>query len=216
MQAAGAALVGGMGGGIASAAGSAAGGGLASMSAGKLNALSDSIAASSPAGNADMDRTLGNIVANVIATGAGAAVGGGAGATSAANVDHYNRQLHPEEKTLAKQIADKSGGTYTQAQVEDQLRIMGATVNGTVESGAAVTLIGQAPSDASAGWMSANQTADGKPILIQTTVAADPQLQAYIVLPISKRFQSTTPRMEPGCVIAGPFGGAVMVRALAT
>jgi len=196
MQAAGAALVGGLGGGIASAAGSAAGAGLASISAGKLNALSDSIADSSPTGNADMDRTLGNIVANVIATGAGAAVGGGAGATSAANVDRFNRQLHPEEKTLAKQIADKSGGKYTQTQVEDQMRIMGATVNGTVESGAPDTLIGQKPTDAGAGWLSAGLTADGKPILTQTNAAVDPQLQAYIV----NNYASAAPGAVPSIV----------------
>jgi len=105
MQAAGAALVGGLGGGVGSAAGSAAGAGLASMCAGKLNELSDSIANSSPTGNADIDRTLGKIVANVIATGAGTAVGGGAGATSAANVDRYNRHLHPDEYAMAKKDA---------------------------------------------------------------------------------------------------------------
>ncbi|AMM14131.1 hypothetical protein AX768_08495 [Burkholderia sp. PAMC 28687] len=73
---------------------------------------------------------------------------------------------------------------------------MGATVNGTVESGAAVTLIGQAPSDASAGWMSAGQTADGKPIRTQTAVAADPQLQAYIV----KNYASAAPGAVPSTV----------------
>jgi len=182
MQAAGAALVGGLGGGVASAAGSAAGAGVASINADKLNSLSDSIANASPTGNSDMDRALGNIVANVIATGAGAAVGGGdAGAFAAYNVDRFNRELHPEEKTLAQQIAQKSGGKYTEAQIEDQMRLMGATVNGTVESGAAATLIGQLPSDAGAGWLGAGQTADGKSILTQTTAAVDPQLQAYIV-----------------------------------
>jgi filamentous hemagglutinin len=106
MQAAGAALVGGLGGGVGSAAGSAAGAGIASKASGQLNDLSNSIANSSPTGNADIDKTLGNIVANVIATGAGAAVGGTAGAMSAANVDRFNRQLHPDEKQA---IADKAG-----------------------------------------------------------------------------------------------------------
>jgi filamentous hemagglutinin len=107
MQAAGAALIGGLGGGVASAAGSVAGAGLASLAAGQLNTLSDSIASSSPTGNADMDRTLGNIVANVIATGAGAAVGGGdAGAFAGYNVDRFNRQLHPEEKKVIKDLAN--------------------------------------------------------------------------------------------------------------
>ncbi|WP_152601746.1 hypothetical protein [Burkholderia paludis] len=38
----------------------------------------------------------------------------------------FNRQLHLEEKTLAKQLAARSKGKYTQAQIEDQMRIMGA------------------------------------------------------------------------------------------
>jgi filamentous hemagglutinin len=128
-----------------------------------------------------MNTALGNIVANVIATGAGAAVGGGAGAFGAYNVDRFNRQLHPEEVTLAKQIADKSGGKYTQAQVEDQLRIMGVSVKGASESGAPTTLIGQTPTDSGAQWISAGTTADGKPILTQVTAQADPQLQSYIL-----------------------------------
>lgn len=181
LQAAGAAVVGGLGsGGIGGAAGAAAGAAIASKSAGKLDELSDSIAGSAPTGNADLDRTLGNIVANVIATEMGA-VGGGSGMTAGSAVDRFNRQLHPEEKTLAKQIADKSGGTYTQAQVEDQLRIMGVSVNGTSESGAPTTLIGQMPTDPGAQWISGGTTADGKPILTQVTAQADPQLQSYIL-----------------------------------
>lgn len=179
MQAAGAALVTGLAGG--NALGGAAGAGIASIAAGKLNGLSDAIAGSNPTGNSDMNKALGNIVANVIATSAGAAVGGNAGAFEGYNVDRFNRQLHPEEKTLAKQIADKSGGQYTQAQVEDQLRIMGVSVSGTNESGASTTLIGQAPTDSGAQWISGGTAADGKPILTQVTAQADPQLQSYIL-----------------------------------
>ncbi|WP_185641267.1 hypothetical protein, partial [Burkholderia stagnalis] len=42
----------------------------------------------------------------VLATGAGAAVGGEAGAFSGYNVDRFNRQLHPEEKQVIKDLAD--------------------------------------------------------------------------------------------------------------
>ncbi|WP_207005736.1 hypothetical protein [Trinickia mobilis] len=38
--------------------------------------------------------------------------------------------MHPEEKTLAKQLVDKSDGKYTPAQIEEQMRIMGVSVNG--------------------------------------------------------------------------------------
>ncbi|CAE6939276.1 hypothetical protein R69927_07600 [Paraburkholderia domus] len=193
MQAAGAALVTGLAGG--NALGGAAGAGIASIAAGKLNDLSGAIAGSDPTGNSDMNKALGNIVANAIATGAGAAVGGNAGAFEGYNVDRFNRQLHPEEKTLAKQLADKSGGQYTQAQVEDQLRIMGVTVsvNGTNESGAPTTLIGQMPTDAGAQWISAGTTADGKLILTQVMAQADPQLQSYILA----NYNSTSPGQVP-------------------
>jgi len=154
-----------------------------------------------PPGSQEAARNALNVV---VATAGGAAAGalaGGsqgalAGAGSASNNEIYNRQLHPEEKTLAQQIAQKSGGKYTTAQVEDQMRIMGATVNGAVESGAAATLIGQAPSDAGAGWLPAGQTADGKPILTQTTAAVDPQLQAYIV----NNYASAAPGAVPSVV----------------
>ncbi|MEX3949952.1 hemolysin [Paraburkholderia sp. EG287B] len=180
MQAAGAAVVTGLGGGVGSAVAGAAGTGIGSKLGGELNKLSDSIAASNLTGDANMNAALGNIVANVVATGAGAAVGG-AGAFGNSTVDLYNRQLHPEEKTLAKQLADRSDGLYTQAQVEEQIRIMGVSTDGNHESGAPDTLIGQAPSDSGARWISAGTTADGKPILTQITAQADPELQAYIL-----------------------------------
>ncbi|TDN69873.1 hemagglutinin repeat-containing protein [Paraburkholderia sp. BL10I2N1] len=179
MQAAGAALVAGIGGG--NVVGAAAGAGVASLASGKLNELSGAIASSNPTGDSDINQALGNIVANAIATGAGAAVGGNAGAFSGYNVDLYNRQLHPEEKTLAKQLADKSGGKYTEAQVEDQMRQMGVSVNGQIESGAAATLIGQAPTDMGAQWIGSPSTSDGQTVLTQRLAPADPQLQAYIL-----------------------------------
>lgn len=73
------------------------------------------------------------------------------------SADRYNRQLHPEERTLARQIADKSGGKYTEAQIEDQMRIMGVSTNGTYQSGAPDTLIGQSPTDSGATWISGGQ-----------------------------------------------------------
>ncbi|WP_256701968.1 hypothetical protein [Burkholderia sp. SRS-W-2-2016] len=103
MQAAGAALVTGLAGG--NALGGAAGAAIASIAAGQLNSLSDAIAGSDPTGNAAMNLALGNIVANVLATGAGAVVGGEAGAFAGYNVDRFNRQLHPDEYAMAKKDA---------------------------------------------------------------------------------------------------------------
>jgi filamentous hemagglutinin len=95
MQAAGAAVVAGLGGGAGTAVAGAVGAGAASLAAGKLNGLSDAIAGASPTGNAEMDKALGNIVANAVATGAGY-VAGNAGAFEAGNVDLYNRTAHED------------------------------------------------------------------------------------------------------------------------
>ncbi|WP_201447139.1 hemagglutinin repeat-containing protein [Burkholderia gladioli] len=179
MQGAGAALVTGLAGG--NAVGGAAGAAIASIASGKLNELSGAIAGSDPTGDANMNQALGNIVANALATGAGGVVGGEAGAFSGYNVDRFNRQLHPEEKTLAKQLADKSKGKYTQAQIEDQMRIMGVSVNGIDESGAPATLVGTTPADMGAQWIGAPATADGKMVLTQKTATANLELQSYIV-----------------------------------
>jgi filamentous hemagglutinin len=58
---------------------------------------------------------------------------------------------------------------------------MGVSTNGTSESGAPATLIGQAPTDSGAQWISGGTTADGKPILTQVTAQANPDLQVYIL-----------------------------------
>ncbi|WP_256674724.1 DUF637 domain-containing protein [Pseudomonas sp. LD120] len=47
----------------------------------------------------------------------------------AKNATAYNRQLHPDEKKLAKRLAARSGGKYSAEQIEDQLRL--SSVNGT-------------------------------------------------------------------------------------
>jgi len=187
MQAAGAAIVTGLAGG--NAIGGAAGAGIASIAAGKLNELSGAIAGSNPTGNASANQALGNIIANAIATGAGGAAGGNAGAVAGYDVDRFNRQLHPDEKTLAKQLADKAkadgvknkdGSPVTAAQIEDQMRIMGGSFDGTRESGAPATLIGQTPTDSGARWIAAPATSDGKTVLTQITAQPDQTLQTYI------------------------------------
>lgn len=105
MHIAGGPAIAGLGGGNVAAG--AAGAGISAAAAGKLNDLSHDIAASSPTGNADADKALGQIVSNVIAAGAGAALGGSTGAMTAANADVYNRQLHRDEKDAIK---DKTKG----------------------------------------------------------------------------------------------------------
>jgi len=62
----------------------------------------------------------GNIVSNVLAGAGGYLVGGNAGAFAAANVDLYNRQLHPDEyaqaKKNAKLVADQLGISVEEAE----------------------------------------------------------------------------------------------------
>nr|WP_318035825.1 hemagglutinin repeat-containing protein [Ralstonia pseudosolanacearum] len=102
---AGGALVAGLGGG--SAIGGAVGAGAASFAAPKLTALADKV--SSSVGGGAAGDVVGNVVANV-AAGAVGSVGGSSGAFMGANVDRYNRQLHPDEKALirAKANGDKA------------------------------------------------------------------------------------------------------------
>ncbi|WP_373453253.1 hemagglutinin repeat-containing protein [Burkholderia sp. AU33647] len=179
MQGAGAALVTGLAGG--NAVGGAAGAAIASIAAGKLNDLSSAIAGSDPTGDADMNKALGNILANVIATGEGGVVGGESGAFSGYNVDRFNRQLHPDERALAKELAKRSDGKYTLEQIEDQMRIMSGSIVGDRELGTPDTLVGQMPTDSGARWQYAGTTDDGKPILTQITVQPSSELQSFIL-----------------------------------
>ncbi|WP_155627647.1 hypothetical protein [Burkholderia territorii] len=100
--------------------------------------------------------------------------------------DRFNRQLHQDvqfdERALAKRLAETSNGRYTQAQIEDQMRIMGVSTfaNGH-ESGAPDTLIGQVPTDSGAKWVYAGSTAEDKPILTQVTAQTNAGLQQYII-----------------------------------
>ncbi len=104
------ALVGGLAGGASGAAGA----GLASLSADAINQLTE--------GMPDGVRQL---VGAGVAAGIGAIAGGSAGAATALNADVNNRQLHPTERQLAKELARKSGGKYTAEQIEEQMRLMG-------------------------------------------------------------------------------------------
>ncbi|WP_175753205.1 hypothetical protein [Burkholderia ambifaria] len=171
---AGGALTGGLTGGGLGAVGGAAGAGVSAKLAPQLNEIAQSIKDAGPAGNSNVDELLGNVTSNLLAGGAGALAGGGTGALTSAAVDRFNRQLHPQEKALAKQLAEKSKGKYTQAQIEDQMRIMGVSVNGRHESGAPVTLVGETPTDLGAQWIGGKPTADGQMILTQKTSLSEP------------------------------------------
>ncbi|MGG1944216.1 hemagglutinin repeat-containing protein [Trinickia sp. NRRL B-1857] len=178
---AGGALTGGLTGGGTGAVGGAVGAGLSAKLAPHLKEVARSIREAGPTGNDDVDQLLGNVASNLLAGGAAAVVGGSTGALMGAATDRFNRQLGDDEKKLAKQLTEKSGAKYSQDRIEDQQRIMNVSVNGEHESGAPTTLIGEAPTDAGAKWISGGVTVDGKPILTQVTAQADPELQNFIL-----------------------------------
>ncbi|VVE03495.1 Hemolysin [Pandoraea horticolens] len=182
MHAAGGAIVAGLGGG--NALGGALGAGMTSKLGGVLNDLSDRIRDSHPTGNADVDQALAQIVATGVGTAVGATAGGSSGAFAGFNVDRFNRQLHPDERTLAKSIAAKSNGRYTKEQVEDQMRIMGVSQvgGGSVPAGVAEELNGRTPTDPGAQWIKTGFTdANGNPLIIQSLQEPNQELQAFII-----------------------------------
>ncbi|MEB0141013.1 MULTISPECIES: hypothetical protein [unclassified Undibacterium] len=128
-----------------------------------------------------------DMAAQAIATGAaagiGGAAGGAAGGVSGAGmglvVDANNRQLHSEEKILAKHLAKQSNGKYTQAQIEDQMRGMSMKINGVTEAGTPDVIIGTNLGDGT--WLKAGTTSDGQPIFMQQISTEDTALRTYIV-----------------------------------
>ncbi len=127
LHAAGGALVAGMGGGNALAG--AAGAGASSLAAPALAEMGNSMAGSIDAGNPGLNEVLGNLAANIAAGGLGVLVGGGSGAAMGANVDAYNRQLHPDERKWAQRKAqdfvqyykDQTGRDLTPEQAQNML-----------------------------------------------------------------------------------------------
>ncbi|WP_231649627.1 hemagglutinin repeat-containing protein, partial [Ralstonia syzygii] len=124
---AGGALIAGLGGGNALAG--AVGAGVSAKLAPQLQELGKTVADGANTGSKDLNDAIGNLAANIAAGGIGLAVGGGSGAATAANVDRFNRQLHPDERQWAKDNAqkfaafyeDKTGKAITAEQAENML-----------------------------------------------------------------------------------------------
>ncbi|GLC91833.1 hypothetical protein Tamer19_12410 [Cupriavidus sp. TA19] len=177
---AGGALIAGLGGGNALAG--AAGAGAASLAGGKLGELSGAVAGGADTGNAALNETLGNIAANIVAGNIGAVVGGGSGAATAANVDRYNRQLHPDEKQLARKMAANSGGKYTAEQIEAQMRLSDRVdMNGKVLEYGTPDQIDAAktkPSDTGVEWTSIAGTTQAKEVQAKPDAEAIAYIQA--------------------------------------
>ena len=119
-------LAGTFSGGASGAAGAA----VSASAAPLMNQFQDSLTQSlKDAGLGDkLAKGIASGVAGLTAAGAGAAVGGAAGAATAFTVDVNNRQLHPAEQSLAKQLAAraKAGGlSLSESDISAALRQAG-------------------------------------------------------------------------------------------
>ena len=119
------AVIGGLTGGTAGALGA----GAASAAAPAIEQLQSQLQAGlKKAGLGESaSKAIAGLAAGGTAATIGAAASGGstAGAATAFNADMNNRQLHPSEVQKAAELAKKSGGKYTQKEIEDALRHAG-------------------------------------------------------------------------------------------
>lgn len=92
----------------------------------------------------------------------------------AKNASQYNRQLHKEERELAKQLAARSSGRFTVEQIEAQLRL--SSVNGTEINGASdIVASGAGIYDTGGNWI-----ALGNGQYVQNFAPADREVITYI------------------------------------
>jgi filamentous hemagglutinin len=202
---------GALGGGWGGAAGAAVGGASADL----MQAMQDNIQQGlEAAGLRDgAAKGIAQGIAVLTAAGMGAAVGEAYGAASAATVDANNRQLHPSEKTLAKELAKKSAGKYTVEQIEEQMRLMGnkafneaANTTEVLTTAAAIANnINQDPN--------MPKTVDGMAV-VEVPVQANPGLQQYIIgnsngedyIPGQSPYVASNPALNQPSTIYTPKG----------
>ncbi|MFJ1303051.1 hemagglutinin repeat-containing protein [Pseudomonadota bacterium AL_CKDN230030165-1A_HGKHYDSX7] len=92
-----------------------------------------------------MRKQVAEVILNSIAAAAGGAIGGMSGAGFASSADMFNRQLHPEEKELAKTIAEAAranGIDVTDVEVAAQMRQMTVDVDGETYGGTPALIVG--------------------------------------------------------------------------
>ncbi|WP_429860987.1 hemagglutinin repeat-containing protein [Burkholderia cenocepacia] len=146
LQAAGGALIGGLGGGsVLTAFGGAAGAGASSLLANQAEKISKSV------GDTTGSSLVGNIAANVVATVGGALVGGSAGAAAASNVDLYNANEDKNRGEDQKEIAELK-------KELDKKRAMIGQVNLTQRQEHGLTVV---PATAVAGVLSGGKATGG-------------------------------------------------------
>jgi len=102
-----------------------------------------------------------------------------AGALAAQNETLNNRVLHPQEQTLAQQLADKSGGRYTTQQIEDQMAQMNMTQNGQTFDGGVRVATGGQPDDGT-NWQMYGTNQAGQQVWSQALSSGDAGIQGFI------------------------------------
>ncbi|AXF20261.1 cell surface protein [Burkholderia pyrrocinia] len=170
LQAAGGALIGGLGGGSAlTAIGGAAGAGTSSLLAGQAEKISKSV------GDTTGSSLVGNIAANVVATVGGALVGGSAGAAAASNVELYNanedknrgedqKEIAELKKALDKERAMIGQVNLTQRQEDGLTTVPATAVAGVLSGGKATGGAGKSSGKAT------NSTSGSAPMINGVTV----------------------------------------------
>ncbi|WP_217352305.1 hypothetical protein [Paraburkholderia bonniea] len=123
----------------------------------------------------------------------------------------FNRQLHEDrkakEQTLAKKLANESGGKYTEQDIENQMARMDLTVNGQTEPGGVRVATGAQPQDGT-GWQSYGVNKAGQQVWAQSLGPGDPDVQAYIAKGAQGSglsYQPTTTGSNPGLIRAPDF-----------
>ncbi|WP_228768308.1 hemagglutinin repeat-containing protein [Limnohabitans sp. DM1] len=172
--------VGGLTGGLAGAAGA----GAASAAAPTIDQLQGQLKTAIK--NAGLGDSAANVISSLAggttAAAIGAAASGGttAGAATAFNSDMNNRQLHPSEVQKAKDLAAKSGGKYTQAQIEEQMRLMGNAATGEQPNTTTVLTNTDAIVNSLNNDPSMPKTAQGS-VVMEVPGKANSELQNWII-----------------------------------
>ena len=122
------------------------------------------------------DKNLELAVSQLIGVAAATATGGdpAKAAELAKNATAYNRQLHPDEKALARRLAEQSGGKYTAEQIEEQLRL--TSIKGTdIGPGTDMAATKDGIYDPDGNWIPA-----GDEYFVQMFAKADDEVIGYI------------------------------------
>lgn len=111
----------------------------------------------------------------------GDGAGGNAAAATAGMADAYNRQLHPNERTLARRIAAASGGKYTEQQVADAMRAASnSKLNENVTTGMVVDGISNPQGIYDKGASFTVPSENGRTLVQVVPANVDPGLAAYV------------------------------------